>query len=171
MAFVKRSSASDRLAATLGDGWRRALDYPLVRKLIHGGVCAPLPYPTDEQFASWLTMFDNNRWIATVPMDIKVFVYVLCLVLNRAGKPLPVTRNLFEQLNRHLCAESTLEKIDAMDGASFATRQLVLWDLGPGLRNFQENHPHINLDPPFKVKPKPAKTKFAVKPRPKHPVK
>lgn len=168
MAFVKRSTPTDRLVGLIGPNWQVVLDHPLVARLIHSGVTAPLPRPDAGQFMQWVNMFDQTRWIATVPLDIKIFMYVVCLLLNKAGRPLPLSRNLFEQLHRHLMAASTLEKIDAMDGVSFAARQLMLWDIGVDCKHFHERYAVVTLNTTFKPKPKPVKAKpvFKVKPRP-----
>jgi len=149
MAIVKRLTPEERFEQRYGKTWKRIRNLPIVRALWNPDFVNPIDV-SPVNFSKMLDSFTTARWISEVPFDTKIFFYVLELVAERAGVPGFLPEGFLAQLNRHLAALTTADKMNAGDGVSLAFRQCYLWDIP----RFKRDYPRPGtLHLPSPVKP------------------
>ena len=130
MAITKRLNTEERFAQRYGANWRNLLKFPMIAAMCNPHSASHYD-ASAENIQNVLNRFAEGRWITAMPMDDKIFIYLCCKVMNRVSPPMPMflPKPTFDQLERHMSAQTTQDKIDNMDGVSFAMRQAYVWDL------------------------------------------
>ena len=126
MAIKRRLSPEDRFESRMGPHWKLLLKVPMIVAMCRGVNALDA---SAENLTRIIETFNNVRWITAVPLDHKIFMYACGLVAKRADVSGFLTEEQHTQLGRHLAAQSTISKIDEMDGVSFAFRQCFVWDI------------------------------------------
>jgi hypothetical protein len=173
MAIVKRLGPAERNDQKFGNDWRKVFHYQLVRALCNPSLTNYVDC-SDDNLARLCAIMGTNKWMG-LPLDEKIFLYVLSIVMKRAFNGTILTDDQHTQLGRHMATLTVRDKIELGDGLTLVFRQTMLWDM-PG---FLANNPlsrrlHLSplpapSKPPLRLKKpptgqaKPAKRAFLIK--------